>query len=130
MTRYPPSALAMAALGVCGPCARRIDVPIGSYLQAKLQFAFYAAAWLCFIIAAVLPAGRGPRWVGRLNLVALGLALAIAPRMYIYFKAGFHKGACCHSRLSGQRTPGSGYTDLVVRPVVAGVFLAPAVFFA
>jgi len=71
-------------------------VVIGQYLSAKIQFAFYVAAWLCFLVAALLPAGRGPRLLGRVNLVAFGLALAIAPSMYIYFKAGFHKAPYFH----------------------------------
>ena len=66
------------------------------YLQPKVQFAFYAVAFLCFLITALLPAGRGPKIFGRINLLALGLAFAIAPSMYIYFKAGFHKGPFFH----------------------------------
>src|SRR4051812_24435012 len=68
---------------------RRKSVEIGQFLSAKVQFFFYLLAWLFFLAAALLPAGRGPRLLGRVNLVALGLALAVAPSMYIYFKAGF-----------------------------------------
>ena len=41
------------------------------------------------MVAAVLPE-RG-RALGRFNLIALGLALGIAPSMYIYFKLGFRR---------------------------------------
>jgi hypothetical protein len=71
-------------------------VGLHTYLQPKVEFAFYAAAFLCFLITALLPAGRGPKIFGRINLLALGLAFAIAPSMYIYFKAGFHQGAFFH----------------------------------
>jgi hypothetical protein len=72
-------------------------VEIGQYLSAKIQFGFYVAAWLCFVVAALWPAGRrGPRGFGRVNLAAFGLALAVAPSMYITFKAGFHKAPYFH----------------------------------
>jgi hypothetical protein len=37
-----------------------------------LQFLFYLAAFLCFLLAAV---GTRARWAGRVNLLGLGLAL-------------------------------------------------------
>ena len=68
----------------------------GQFLDAKIAFFFFAIAWLCFLVAALLPAGRGPAMLGRVNLIALGLAFAIAPMMYVYFKAGFHKAPYFH----------------------------------
>jgi hypothetical protein len=41
-------------------------------VPVELQFLFYLAAFLCFALAAV--AFRAP-WVGRVNLIGLGLAL-------------------------------------------------------
>jgi hypothetical protein len=68
----------------------------GLYLNAKIAFFFYLVAGLCFALAAILPAGRGPAFLGRLNLVAAGLALAVAPTVYVYFKAGFHQQPIFH----------------------------------
>ena len=65
------------------------------YLQASIQFGFYVAAFVCFVAAALLPKGSSARW-GTGNLVSLGLALAIAPWCYIYFKVAFHTGSFFH----------------------------------
>ena len=58
---------------------------IGQYLSAKISL------W---------PTGkRAPgklKGLGRVNLAAFGLALAIAPSMYITFEAGFHKAPYFH----------------------------------
>ena len=67
------------------------DVPL---LQAKIQFAFYLVALLIFLVATVLPPDT--RWLRRINLVPLGLATALAPSAYIYFKAAFHPGSYFH----------------------------------
>jgi hypothetical protein len=53
-------------LGRPFPTERSSAVPV------ELQFLFYLAAFLCFALAAV--AFRAP-WVGRVNLIGLGLAL-------------------------------------------------------
>jgi hypothetical protein len=53
-------------LGCPFPTERSSTVPV------ELQFLFYLAAFLCFALAAV--AFRAP-WVGRVNLIGLGLAL-------------------------------------------------------
>jgi hypothetical protein len=68
----------------------------GLFLNAKIAFFFYLVAGLCFVVAALLPAGRGPAILGRINLIAFGLALAIAPTVYVYFKAGFHQQPIFH----------------------------------
>lgn len=65
------------------------------YLQASIEFAFYVAAMVCFVVAAVLPRDLGRRW-GGFNVMALGLALALAPTLYIYFKVAFHKAPVFH----------------------------------
>jgi hypothetical protein len=39
-----------------------------------LEFLFYLAAFLCFLLAAFAVGGR---WASRINLIALGLALWI-----------------------------------------------------
>jgi hypothetical protein len=41
-------------------------------MSVELQFLFYLAAFLCFLLAAF--SFRAP-WSGRLNLIGLGLAL-------------------------------------------------------
>jgi hypothetical protein len=69
----------------------------GQFLSAKIAFFFFAIAWLCFMGAALLPEGRRrPAWLGRGNLIGLGLAFAVAPMMYVYFKAGFHPAPYFH----------------------------------
>lgn len=65
------------------------------YLQGKIQFAFYLVALICFLVAAFVPAERAA-FLRRINLVALGLALAIAPSAYIYFKVAFHTSPIFH----------------------------------
>ena len=65
------------------------------YLQPRIQFAFYAVAFVCFVVSA-LPTTARPGPLRRANLLAVGLAVAIAPSTYIYFKAGFHTGAFFH----------------------------------
>jgi len=73
---------------------RRAQLCKSANTSAKIQFGFYIVAWLCFVGAALWPSGRsGPRGLGRVDLAAFGLALAIAPSMYITFKTGFHKAA-------------------------------------
>jgi hypothetical protein len=68
----------------------------GPQLNGKIQFAFYAAALLCFLAGSVLPVkADGSRW-SRVNLIALGLAFGIAPSAYIYFKLGFHTTTFFH----------------------------------
>jgi hypothetical protein len=65
-------------------------------IQPRIQFVFYLLALLAFVVAAVVPADRMPGALARVNLVAAGLALAIAPSVYVYFKVGFHQGALFH----------------------------------
>lgn len=64
-------------------------------LNPKVQFACYIVALACFLVAAAVPAERR-RFLGRVNGVALGLAFAIAPMVYIYFKLGFHSSPLLH----------------------------------
>ena len=64
-----------------------------SQLNPKIQFFFYLVACLAFLGAAVIPAEGALRVLTKHNLLAIGLALAIAPSVYILFKLGFHPGA-------------------------------------
>ena len=61
-------------------------------LNPKIQFFFYLVACLAFLGAAVIPAEGALRVLTKHNLLAVGLALAIAPSVYILFKLGFHPG--------------------------------------
>lgn len=60
------------------------------YIDAKVQFFLYAFACLAFIAAALIPAEGALRVLTKHNLLAFGLALAIAPSVYIFFRLGFH----------------------------------------
>jgi len=61
-------------------------------LDPRIQFFFYALACLAFLGAAFIPAEGTLRVLTKHNLLAVGLALAVAPNAYIFFKLGFHKG--------------------------------------
>ena len=63
-----------------------------SQLNPKIQFFFYLFACLAFLGAAAIPAEGALRVLTKHNLLAIGLALAIAPSVYILFKLGFHPG--------------------------------------
>lgn len=69
-----------------------VVTPSTSQLDPKIQFFFYLFACLAFIGAAVIPAEGALRVLTKHNLLAIGLALLIAPSVYIFFKLGFHKG--------------------------------------
>ncbi|MDQ1683700.1 MAG: hypothetical protein QOC82_437 [Frankiaceae bacterium] len=68
----------------------------GQQLDPKIQFFFYAFACLAFLGAAVIPAEGALRVLTKHNLLAVGLALAIAPSAYIFFKLGFHPSPFFH----------------------------------
>lgn len=61
-------------------------------LDPRIQFFFYLFACLAFLGAAVIPAEGTLRVLTKHNLLAIGLALAVAPSVYIFFKLGFHDG--------------------------------------
>jgi hypothetical protein len=61
-----------------------------SLLNPKIQFFFYLVACLAFLAAAVIPAEGALRVLTKHNLLAIGLALVIAPSVYIFFRLGFH----------------------------------------
>ena len=61
-------------------------------LNPKIQFFFYLVACLAFIGAALIPAEGALRVLTKHNLLAIGLALVVAPSVYILFKLGFHPG--------------------------------------
>lgn len=67
-----------------------------TYLEPKIQFFFYLFACLAFIAAAVIPAEGALRVLTKHNLLAIGLALAIAPSVYIFFKIAFHPSPFFH----------------------------------
>jgi hypothetical protein len=67
-----------------------------AYLQPKIQFFFYLFAFLSFVAAAAIPAEGALRVLTKHNLLAIGLALAIAPSVYIFFKLGFHQTPFFH----------------------------------
>ena len=62
-------------------------------LDHKVVFLFYAAAVVCFVLAAIQPAGRaglGARGaISRIALLPLGLALYVFPQMWNEAVAGF-----------------------------------------
>lgn len=61
-------------------------------LDPKIQFFFYLFGCLAFIGAALIPAEGALRVLTKHNLLATGLALVVAPSVYIFFKLGFHEG--------------------------------------
>ena len=63
-----------------------------SQLNPKIQFFFYAFACLAFIGAAAIPAEGALRVLTKHNLLSMGLALAIGPSVWVFFKLGFHPG--------------------------------------
>jgi hypothetical protein len=65
-------------------------------LEPKIQFFFYLFACLAFVAAAVIPAEGALRVLTKHNLLAIGLALAIAPSVYIFFRIGFHRSPLFH----------------------------------
>lgn len=67
-----------------------------SQLNPKIQFFFYLFACLAFIGSAVIPAEGALRVLTKHNLLAFGLAIAIAPSVYVFFKLGFHPGPFFH----------------------------------
>jgi hypothetical protein len=62
-------------------------------LDYKIQFLFYAAAVVCFLLAAVQGTGRGGAAtrgaMARVSLVPIGLALFVFPFMWNAAAAGF-----------------------------------------
>lgn len=61
-------------------------------LNPKIQFFFYLIACLAFLGAAFIPAEGALRVLTKQNLLAMGLALVIAPSVYIFFRLAFHPG--------------------------------------
>jgi hypothetical protein len=62
-------------------------------LNPKIQFFFYLFAVLAFVVAALIPSEGTPRALTKVNLLAGGLALALAPSVYIFFRLGFHQSS-------------------------------------
>lgn len=60
-------------------------------LDNKIVFVFYAAAVVCFVLAAVQSSGRGGGRgaMASVNLVPVGLALFVFPFMWNAGAAGF-----------------------------------------
>ena len=56
-------------------------------LDPKIVFLFYAAAVVCFVLAAAGSASRGA--LSRVSLVPLGLALYVFPQMWNVGAAAF-----------------------------------------
>jgi len=56
-------------------------------LNPKIVFLFYAAAVVCFVLAAAGSASRGA--LSRVSLVPLGLALYVFPQMWNAGAAAF-----------------------------------------
>ncbi len=57
-------------------------------LDNKIVFLFYAAAVVCFVLAAAGEGGRRGA-LARISLVPLGLALYVFPQMWNAGSAGF-----------------------------------------
>lgn len=58
-------------------------------LDNKIVFLFYAAAVVCFVLAAAGDVGRGRGVLTRVSLVPLGLALYVFPQMWNAGAQGF-----------------------------------------
>lgn len=56
-------------------------------MSPTLQFFFYLAALICFVLAAVAN-GRWA-WMGKVNLIAAGLAFWVFVVMWAAFEAAF-----------------------------------------
>ena len=63
-----------------------------SELSPKVQFFFYLVACVSFLGAAAIPAEGALRVLTKHNMLAIGLALAIAPSVWVFYKLGFHPG--------------------------------------
>jgi len=58
-------------------------------MDNKLVFLFYAAAVICFVLAAAGDVTKGRGALARIALVPLGLALYVFPQMWNAGAAGF-----------------------------------------
>jgi len=58
-------------------------------LDNKIVFLFYAAAVVCFVLAAAGGTGGRRGALGRVSFVPLGLALYVFPQMWNAGSAGF-----------------------------------------
>lgn len=58
-------------------------------LDPKIVFLFYAAAVICFALAAAGTVGSSRGALSRVSLVPLGLALYVFPQMWNAGAAGF-----------------------------------------
>lgn len=56
-------------------------------MSATLQFVFYLLALVCFLLAA-FETGRWA-WMGKVNLIAVGLAFWVFVPMWAAFEAAF-----------------------------------------